>query len=472
MKSLRSPVGRGLRWHEFRTVIPALSSVVPAKAGYSAEVAFQPSQPKRLLRRSRLGYEGGKLFPMLEQAIRRLLAWTGRPCGLFLHALSLAIYASLACLPATARAANQEIGVVMHEGTRTAIVRPAGQSPHPVVIVLHGRGITADLTLRTSGFAEAAARHSFTAVFPQGSLLQWHDGRAGGPPGPDDVAFLRALTARLIEDRIALPGHIYIAGISNGGMMSFTMACQAGELFRGMGTVIANMPAGVEPCNLPPMPLVMVNGTADPLVPYRGGGVGVLGLQGKVLSAEKTAELFAHRNGCGASTAQPLAEKKSRRRSHRDRDRLERLQLGQVRDALPDRGRRPSNPRPAGVPALFARPEQYRLFRSRNDPVRLRSRGGERRVAGNADPVLLSRPGFEEICRVECGRRRHGFRRADIEKSRRSRPWPPGRAHLSRPRRRQPRRSSTRRRNQRRGRQAGCFAPPLPQREAARRRGF
>jgi polyhydroxybutyrate depolymerase len=197
----------------------------------------------------------------------------------------------------------------MHEGTRTAIVRPAGQSPHPVVIVLHGRGITADLTLRTSGFAEAAARHSFTAVFPQGSLLQWHDGRAGGPPGPDDVAFLRALTARLIEDRIALPGHIYIAGISNGGMMSFTMACQAGELFRGMGTVIANMPAGVEPCNLPPMPLVMVNGTADPLMPYRGGGVGVLGLQGKVLSAEKTAELFAHRNGCGASTAQALAEK-------------------------------------------------------------------------------------------------------------------------------------------------------------------
>lgn len=116
----------------------------------------------------------------------------------------------------------------------------------------------------------AAARHNFTAVFPQGLMSQWHDGRAGGPSGPDGVAFLRALTARLIEDRTALPGHVYIAGISNGGMMTFTMACKAGELFRGIGTVIANMPAGIEPCNPVPVTLIMVTGAADPMVPYKG----------------------------------------------------------------------------------------------------------------------------------------------------------------------------------------------------------
>ena len=229
-------------------------------------------------------------------------------CSLFPHTLLLAICASLACLPATARAASEEVSVSTPDGTRTAIVRPAGQSPHPVVIVLHGPGMTADMAARVSGFAEAAARHNFTAVFPQGLLLHWHDGRFSGLPGPDDTAFLRALTSRLIDGRIALPGHIYLAGIFDGGMMSFSMACNSRDLFRGIGTVNANMPAGIEPCNPDPMLLVMVNGTADPLVPYKGGGVGLLGLRGRVLSAAKTAELFAHRNGCGASTAQPLAQ--------------------------------------------------------------------------------------------------------------------------------------------------------------------
>lgn len=213
-------------------------------------------------------------------------------------------------LPARA-GESTEIVVQTRDGPRTALVLPARPGPQPTVIVLHGATMTAESTVRVSGFAEAAARYGFTAVFPQGLRRQWNDERSGGPGGPDDVAFLTGLVDRLVGDDIAQRGHVYIAGISNGGMMSFTLACQAGRLFRGIGTVIANMPEGLKPCDLPPLPLVMVNGTADPLVPYEGGSVGFLRARGEVWSVMRTAELFVHRNGCKDRTERPVATRRS-----------------------------------------------------------------------------------------------------------------------------------------------------------------
>jgi polyhydroxybutyrate depolymerase len=172
------------------------------------------------------------------------------------------------------------------------------------VIVLHGAAVTTEITVRHTGFAEAAASARFTAVFPQGLRRRWHDEHSGGFDGPDDVAFLRALTARLIEERIALPGHIYIAGISNGGIMSFTMACKAGDLFRGIATIVANMPEGLEPCNPPPIPLVMISGTADSFAPYGGGKVGWLSGGGALWSVKQTLEFFVRRNGCATASSE------------------------------------------------------------------------------------------------------------------------------------------------------------------------
>jgi polyhydroxybutyrate depolymerase len=192
-------------------------------------------------------------------------------------------------------------------GPRHAVVLAAAGAPHPTVIVLHGALGTGGGTAMTTGFAEAAARRGFTAVFPDGIHTQWHDGRAGGPDGPDDVGFIRELVRRLVADGVADPRRIYLAGISNGGMMSFTLACKSGDLFAGIGTVIANMPAGIEPCTPRPMPVVMVNGTNDPMVPYGGGEVGLRGGRGEVWSVERTAGFFAERDGCGQPVSEALA---------------------------------------------------------------------------------------------------------------------------------------------------------------------
>src|SRR5262245_36116954 len=211
---------------------------------------------------------------------------------------------------AASPARSDAIRIETKDGTRAAILVPAGPDPAPTIIVLHGATIGAEWTMRGSGFAEAAAAHRFAAVFPDGIYRVWNDGReAGRISRIDDVDFLRRLVAQVIAQRIADPARIYLAGMSNGGMMTLRMLCEASELFAGAGTIIANMPAGIGDACQPkkPLPVVMFNGTADPLVPYQGGGVGFAGKRGNVWPAERTAAFLAEVNGCGGPAIQPLA---------------------------------------------------------------------------------------------------------------------------------------------------------------------
>ena len=229
-----------------------------------------------------------------------------KPCLSWMKITLALAAASLAWMPLAASAAETEMTIATSDGARTAIILPAGQGPRPTVIVLHGELMPVRFAIEQSGFAGEAASAGFTAVFPEGRMLRWHDGRTGGWDGPDDAGFLRVLIARLIASRVALPGHIYLAGISSGGMMTFAMACKAGDLLRGIGTVIALMPAGIAPCDPPPMPVVMINATGDPVMPIDGGNMGMLGEAGSVWSAKRTAELFVSRNGCEASAARAV----------------------------------------------------------------------------------------------------------------------------------------------------------------------
>jgi polyhydroxybutyrate depolymerase len=200
------------------------------------------------------------------------------------------------------------ISIVTLDGPRTAIILPPGEGPHPTVIVLHGGSGTAEEVAQDTGFAEAATRNGFTAVFAQGLRRQWQDGRVGRSGPPDDVAFLAALVDRLIATRIALPGHVYISGISNGGSMSFAMACKAGRLFCGVGAVVATMPGGLDRCDPPPTALVMINGSADPLEPYEGGEVGWISGGGSLWSVAQTTDFFVRVNGCAVSTERALPQ--------------------------------------------------------------------------------------------------------------------------------------------------------------------
>ncbi len=218
------------------------------------------------------------------------------------------VAAALAVSTAISPARAETMHLLTNQGVREAVVLPSRQGPAPTIIVLHGATSTATWTAQHSGFANVAAAHGFAAVFPQAINKQWNDGREARAARIDDVGFLQRLVGALVGRRIADPAQVYIAGISNGGMMTFRMLCEASELFAGAATVIANMPTRVGAHCQPrkPMPVVMFNGTNDPLVPYDGGGVGFIGLRGSVWAAEETAEFMADVNACGVEHMTPL----------------------------------------------------------------------------------------------------------------------------------------------------------------------
>ena len=175
----------------------------------------------------------------------------------------------------------------------------------PLVVALHGGGGTAEQMMRFSRFNEIAARERFAVAYPQGEARSWNDGRVfrgRSETDADDVGFIRAVVADI--DTKATPldkRRIYAAGISNGGFMSVRLACEAADLFAAVAPVTATMPADLGPRCKPtaPIAVLVINGTADPLVPYAGGHVRAFFRErGAIWSTERTVSFWAEHNRC------------------------------------------------------------------------------------------------------------------------------------------------------------------------------
>lgn len=221
----------------------------------------------------------------------------------------------LAAGTAMAAPAHERGRLVIDGQARSFLLDGArGTGPQPTVIFLHGASATAAYTARITGFPELARREGFAVVFPQGLHRIWIDGRPehvrqvtaryGAPP--DDVAFIRRLVADLIDRGIADPRRIYLGGLSNGGFMTYRMACETPELFAAIGVVIASMPedliGGCHPGVA--MPIVVMNATADRTIPYDGGALRYR--DGKVLSTERTLAFFRALDGCSDRSTRAL----------------------------------------------------------------------------------------------------------------------------------------------------------------------
>ena len=196
--------------------------------------------------------------------------------------------------------------LIVHDGkTRRYYVEyPAGPHPAPAIVVLHGRSSNPNRMRRIADFK--LHERGWVEIYPEGIGLEWNDGRTGDNDQPlsrvDDLGFLRAILDRLAAEGLIDPARVFFAGISNGGAMTLRVICQAPELVAGAAVVIMNQPVGMECPDGPPVPLMFIHAAGDPLVPFVGGPITVLGKKGRgsVLSAAETVARFALRNRCGA----------------------------------------------------------------------------------------------------------------------------------------------------------------------------
>lgn len=172
----------------------------------------------------------------------------------------------------------------------------------PVIIVLHGSTVASGAALRARrnlGVESFARDMGAIVVYPDAQDGSWLRPKPGKPE-PNDAAFVRALATRLIDQGVANPRRIYVAGISVGGMLAMKVACEHADLFAGAGAFVANMPADIGANCAPSRPIsfLLMNGTADPMMPYHGGAAQLAGGPRDVLSTEATLAIFAKAAQC------------------------------------------------------------------------------------------------------------------------------------------------------------------------------
>jgi len=160
--------------------------------------------------------------------------------------------------------------------TRTfRLYRPGHLSlaePVPLVVMLHGALGSARQAEESYGWNTAADRHGFVVAYPEGLNRSWAvSPDCCGPSardGVDDVAFVVATVAAVAARLPVDPRRVYAAGISNGGMLAYRLACDT-TTFAAIGVVAAKL---LGPCPAPaPVSVLHIHGTADAVVPYDGG---------------------------------------------------------------------------------------------------------------------------------------------------------------------------------------------------------
>lgn len=178
--------------------------------------------------------------------------------------------------------------------------------PKPLILALHGNTGSGLQFMRNGEWARLVVGGEMVIAFPDGLNRGWADGRPDSefrgrrpPASTDDVAFLVQLVGELVKQEIAERRRIYVAGISNGGMMALRLICDRPDLFAAAAVVVASMPESTAPRCRPsrPIPVMIMNGTQDTLVPDQP-------TPGQFLGTEGTAAFWRRINRCPAPARQ------------------------------------------------------------------------------------------------------------------------------------------------------------------------
>lgn len=188
--------------------------------------------------------------------------------------------------------------------------RPAGlPASAPLVVMLHGGFGSAAQAERRYGWDELADAAKFVVAYPDGAVRAWNTGGGccgrAAAEGVDDVGFITAVVADVSRAVGVDPARVYATGMSNGGIMAYTLACTS-DVFAAIGPVAATQ---LDPCRTPhPTSVLHIHGAADPNIPYNGGpGAGVARIDGP--SVPEVNALWRTADGCPApvtSTDGPL----------------------------------------------------------------------------------------------------------------------------------------------------------------------
>lgn len=149
-----------------------------------------------------------------------------------------------------------------------------------LIIVLHGGGSHARNVMQRSAMATIAQRAGFIVAFPNGvaagpigMFRTWNAGTCCNPAMKkeiDDVGFIRALIRTMIRSHDVDAKRVFVTGFSNGGLLSYQLACELSESIAAVAPVAAVLPdsASCTPSRM--TPLIAFHGRKDNRVLYAG----------------------------------------------------------------------------------------------------------------------------------------------------------------------------------------------------------
>lgn len=148
--------------------------------------------------------------------------------------------------------------------TRTYSITDSGTNPDrptPLVVLLHGMGMTSSQIAQTTRLPEVAEEAGIIVAIPQalGSPTLWQP-MAGGP----DAEFLDAMLRDIGDQQCIDESRVHLAGFSVGAALASVYSCSHQDQVASLVTVSVDAPADCTE----PMSILAFHSTDDPVVPY------------------------------------------------------------------------------------------------------------------------------------------------------------------------------------------------------------
>ena len=150
----------------------------------------------------------------------------------------------------------------------------------PLLFALHGYGSTAEIHKNYTNYQPLAETSKFIVIYPQGSYFQgtftsgnhWNVGSWTAGSTADDVDFINEVIDLVSKKESINQNRIYSSGMSNGGFMSYHLACNLSSRIAAIASVTGSMSKEtLENCSPShPTPILQIHGALDVTVPFNG----------------------------------------------------------------------------------------------------------------------------------------------------------------------------------------------------------